>query len=152
MRIRAEIALLLVVLAFASFGTGATRPGTQATVEVRKLLDDQVAAWNRADLDGYMAGYWKSPDLTFFSNANESHGWDQTLEHYRQKYKQNKNGMGKLVLEVNLEQVDEKTVLGRGEWRLTMPDGSTPHGLTTLIVRKLPEGWRIVHDHSSSAQ
>jgi ketosteroid isomerase-like protein len=152
MRITAQFAVLLAVLTLASFGTGAATPPTQGTVDVQKLLDDQVAAWNRADLEGYMAGYWKSPGLTFFSNANESHGWGQTLEHYRQKYKQNKNGMGKLALAVNLEQVDEKTVLGRGEWRLTMPDGSTPHGLTTLIVRKLPEGWRIVHDHSSSAQ
>src|SRR3954471_16855614 len=152
MRMTAQVALLLAILVFGIFGVGAATPPIQGTVYVQKLLDDQLAAWNRADLEGYMAGYWKSPDLTFFSNANESHGWEQTLEHYRQKYKQNKNGMGKLVLEVNLEQVDEKTVLGRGEWRLTMPDGSTPHGLTTLIVRKLPEGWRIVHDHSSSAQ
>src|SRR3954470_18941349 len=139
MRIRAEIALLLAVLVFASFDAGAATPATKGTADVQKLLDDQVSAWNRADLDEYMAGYWKSPDLTFFSNANQSHGWDQTLEHYRQKYKQNKNGMGKLALTVKLEQVDEKTVLGRGEWRLTMPDGSTPHGLTTLIARKLSE-------------
>src|SRR3954469_21419321 len=100
MRIMAPIALILAVLIFASFSTGATTPGTQGTVAVRKLLEEQVVAWNRADLEGYMAGYWKSPDLTFFSNANESHGWEQTLEHYRQKYKQNKNGMGKLALAV----------------------------------------------------
>jgi ketosteroid isomerase-like protein len=152
MKTRGGIGLLLAVFLMVSHGTGTTTAEPQATLEVRHLLDDQIAAWNRGDLDGYMAGYWNSPDLTFYSNATESHGWSETLEHYRQKYQHNKNGMGKVTLSLDLQQVDEKTVLGRGEWRLTMADGSTPHGLTTLILHKLPEGWRIVHDHSSSAQ
>jgi hypothetical protein len=129
-----------------------TAPGTEATVEVRELLDKQVAAWNNGDLEGYMAGYWDSSELTFYSNATESRGWKATLEHYRERYSGNKNGMGKVTLTIGLEQIDKTTVLGRGQWSLKMPDGSTPHGLTTLIVRKLPEGWRIVHDHSSAAQ
>jgi beta-aspartyl-peptidase (threonine type) len=31
-----------------------------------------------------------------------------------------------------------------------MPDGSTPGGLFTVIFRKFPEGWKIVHDHTSA--
>ena len=34
---------------------------------IRAVMDAQVAAWNHHDLEGFMAGYWKSPDLTFFS-------------------------------------------------------------------------------------
>jgi ketosteroid isomerase-like protein len=30
-----------------------------------------------------------------------------------------------------------------------MPDGSRPNGLFTLILRRLPAGWKIVHDHTS---
>ena len=37
----------------------------------------------------------------------------------------------------------------RGEFHLTMPDGTTPHGLFTLVFRKFPDGWKIVHDHSA---
>ena len=122
----------------------------QGTAAVQQLLDRQVSAWNSGDLDGYMAGYWKSSQLSFFSNGKKTLGWQPTLEHYRERYKSNKNGMGKLTLKVELQQIDESLVLGRGEWSLIMPDGSTPHGLTTLVVRKLPEGWRIVHDHSCS--
>ena len=40
----------------------------------------------------------------------------------------------------------------RGSWHLTMSDGKTPHGLFTLVFRKLPEGWKIVHDHTSAAE
>ena len=46
----------------------------------------QVAAWNRGDLDGFMAGYWKSPDLVFFSNGTRTRGWQATLERYQKRY------------------------------------------------------------------
>jgi ketosteroid isomerase-like protein len=147
MRFLAYLAAVLVLVAGVS---GNTTPGTQGTADVRKLLDKQVAAWNQGDLDGYMAGYWKSDQLSFFSNGKKTLGWQATLEHYRQRYQNNKNGMGRLTLKVELEQLEKNLVLGRGEWSLIMPDGSTPHGLTTLVVQKLPEGWRIVHDHSCS--
>jgi len=147
MRFLTYLAAILVLFTGAS---GSTAPGARGTLAVQGLLDRQVAAWNRGDLDGYMAGYWKSDQLNFFSNGKKTMGWQPTLDHYRERYQNNKNGMGKLTLKVELEQLDEDLVLGRGEWSLIMPDGSTPHGLTTLIVRKLPEGWRIVHDHSCS--
>jgi ketosteroid isomerase-like protein len=141
---------LAAVLLLVGGVSGSTTPGTWGTVAVKALLDRQLAAWNRGDLDGYMAGYWKSDQLSFFSNGKKTLGWQPTLDHYRERYQNNKNGMGKLTLEVELEQLDKDLVLGRGKWSLIMPDGSTPHGLTTLVVRKLPEGWRIVHDHSCS--
>jgi len=36
-----------------------------------------------------------------------------------------------------------------GKWQLTMSDGKKPHGLFTLIVKRMPLGWKIVHDHTS---
>ena len=53
---------------------------------VRAVLDAQVAAWNHHDLEGFMAGYWNSPELTFFSGATETKGWEPTLERYRRSY------------------------------------------------------------------
>jgi len=29
------------------------------------VLQQQQAAWNRHDLEAFLAGYWNSPDLTF---------------------------------------------------------------------------------------
>jgi beta-aspartyl-peptidase (threonine type) len=146
MRFLTYLAPILVLVG----GVSGKTASPEGTKNVRELLDRQVAAWNRGDLEGYMAGYWKSDQLSFFSNGKKTLGWRPTLEHYRERYQKNKTGMGKVTLKVELEQLDEDLVLGRGEWSLIMPDGSTPHGLTTLIVRKMPEGWRIVHDHSCS--
>jgi beta-aspartyl-peptidase (threonine type) len=124
-----------------------------ADTEIREMLQQQVAAWNRHDLEGFMAGYWKSPELTFFSGATETKGWEPTLERYRQRYQANGAAMGTLEFsELVIEQLDVNAAFARGRWHLTMPDGKTPHGLFTLVLRKFPEGWRIIHDHSSGEQ
>ncbi len=117
---------------------------------MRAVLDAQVAAWNRHDLDSYMAGYWKSPDLTFYSGGTITRGWQPTLERYRKRYQSEGRDMGSLDFpEISVEPLGDATAVVRGRWRLKMKDGKTPQGLFTLIFKKFPEGWRIVHDHTS---
>jgi beta-aspartyl-peptidase (threonine type) len=123
---------------------------TEAQRAIRAVLDSQVEAWNKGDLDGYMRGYWKSPELTFFGGATETSGWRQTLERYRKSYKSEGKQMGKLSFDnVRIEMLSPDAAFVRGQWKLEMPNGQKPHGVYTLIVRKLPDGWRIIHDHSS---
>ena len=61
--------------------------------------------------------------------------------------------MGRLAFQaLEIEPLGAEAMLVRGGWRLAMPDGSKPGGLFTLIVRKFPEGWKIVHDHTSAEE
>ena len=124
-----------------------------AKAAVERVLRAQQAAWNRHDLDGFMAGYWNSPELTFFSGALEHQGWQATLERYRGKYASPGHEMGKLEFSgLRIEMLGAEAAFVRGAWQLTLPDGKMPHGLFTLVLRKFPEGWRIVHDHTSAAE
>jgi uncharacterized protein (TIGR02246 family) len=126
-------------------------PSSEAAVEA--VLRTQQDAWNRHDLDAFMAGYWNSPELTFFSSANERYGWQATLDRYRAAYASPGHEMGKLEFSaLRIEMLGPDAAFVRGSWHLTMPDGKTPHGLFTLVFRKFPEGWRIVHDHTSVAE
>ena len=125
--------------------------GAKAAVE--QVLRTQQEAWNRRDLEAFMAGYWNSPELTFFSGAKEHDGWQATIERYRAAHASPGHEMGKLEfsgLRVEILWADAAFV--RGAWRLTMSDAKTPHGLFTLVFRKVPEGWKIVHDHTSAAE
>jgi ketosteroid isomerase-like protein len=126
-------------------------PGELAPREaVRRVLDDQAAAWNRRDLDGFMAGYWKSAELSFFAGGVKTVGWQATLERYRKKYQGEGKEMGKLAFsELAIDVLAADYALVKGRWRLTLTK-ETPGGLFTLIMRKLPEGWRIIHDHTSA--
>jgi beta-aspartyl-peptidase (threonine type) len=122
-----------------------------AVIEVKAAWISQVEAWNRGDLEGFMIGYWKSPDLVFFSNGSTTHGWQPTLDRYRARYQGEGRQMGALDFpELEFVELGPTAVLARGQWRLRMADGKELTGMTSVVFRKLPEGWRIVHDHSSS--
>lgn len=129
---------------------GDVLPSGEAAVEA--VLRTQQGAWNHHDLDAFMAGYWNSPELTFFSGANERNGWQATLDRYRAAYASPGHAMGTLEFSaLRIEMLGTDAAFVRGSWHLTMPDGKTPHGLFTLVFRKFSEGWRIVHDHTSVA-
>jgi beta-aspartyl-peptidase (threonine type) len=116
---------------------------------IRKVLDDQVAAWNKGDLDGFMKGYWKSPDLTFFSGNSKEQGWQATMDRYVKKYKSEGKEMGKLTFsELKIEMLGSDSAFVRGRFQLVM-EKDKPTGLFTLIFKKTADGWRIVHDHTS---
>ncbi len=131
----------------------ASNPGPRVRVadaEIRQLLDAQVLAWNRGDLEGYMSGYWNSGELTFFSGTTETGGWKATLERYRRHYKKSGSPMGRLAFKhIRIETFGEQMALACGQWRLETPNGPTRAGLFTLMLRRFSDGWRIVHDHSS---
>ena len=120
---------------------------------VRGLLNAQVEAWNRGDLEGFMAGYWRSPELVFCSGATLLKGWDATLERYRKRYQADGQEMGQLRFEsLEVLMLGPEGAAARGEYWLRTKDGREPHGRFTLVLRRLDGAWRIVHDHTSSAE
>lgn len=141
-----KIALVFAVtIIFAVSAASATRPEE----EIRRLLDQQVAAWNRGDIEGFMQGYWRSPQLSFFSGRSRTYGWDETLQRYKNRYKSEGREMGELTFEdLEIEPLSRQAAFVRGRWRLKIRDESL-EGVFTLILRKQKEGWRIVHDHTS---
>ncbi len=117
-------------------------------VAIRKVMDDQAAAWNRGDIEGFMAGYWRSERLTFISGTDVTRGWQKTLDNYKKGY-DSKAKMGVLTfsdLEFTILSKDAAVVLG--SWALRR-EKDNPHGKFTLTFRKFKEGWRIVMDHTS---
>jgi beta-aspartyl-peptidase (threonine type) len=128
----------------------ATGEPAKEQAKVRKVLDDQVVAWNKGDLEAFMAGYWKSDKLTFFGGNTKTAGWQATLDNYRKRYQADGKEMGKLSFEeLSVELLGDDHALVRGRFRLRLGN-EAPTGIFTLVLRKLPEGWRIIHDHTSS--
>jgi ketosteroid isomerase-like protein len=142
------LTLLVVAPLVASFGAD-----DDSKVAIEQVLHMQQDAWNRHDLDAFMSGYWDSPDLTFFSDAKATSGWQAALDRYQATYASSGHEMGRLDFsELRIEMLGPQAAFVRGAWHLTMSDGKTPHGRFTLIFRKFPEGWKIIHDHTSAAQ
>jgi ketosteroid isomerase-like protein len=138
---------IIAILVISGVAQSATAADLAA---IQKVMEDQQTGWNHHDLEAFMAGYWNSPDLTFFSGAHESKGWQAALDRYKKSYQSAGHEMGKLEFaNLRIEMLGPEAAFVRGEFHLTMSDGKTPHGLFTLVFRKFPEGWKIIHDHSA---
>jgi beta-aspartyl-peptidase (threonine type) len=121
----------------------------KSVAEIRAVLDAQVGAWNKGDLEGFMDGYWRSPELTFTSGATLTKGWNETLARYKKRYQSEGREMGTLAFsDLEIQTLGADSALVRGQWKLTLKD-SSPGGRFTLILRRFSEGWRIIHDHTS---
>lgn len=118
--------------------------------EVRAVLDVQAAAWNRGDVESFMQGYWRSEQLTFAGANGVTRGWQGVLERYRRNYPDRK-AMGRLSFsEIEITALGADAALVLGHWQLER-ETDRPGGVFTLVARRTPQGWRIIHDHTSSA-
>jgi uncharacterized protein (TIGR02246 family) len=119
--------------------------------EIQSILTAQQDAWNRGDIDAFMNGYARSISTVFVSGDEVGRGWETVRERYQKRYS-DRAKMGTLSfseVEVTMLSQDAAVVLGR--WKLKRANDE-PHGRFTLIFKRLPEGWRIVHDHTSAAK
>jgi ketosteroid isomerase-like protein len=126
-------------------------PAESAEVAIRAVLDQQARDWNEGSIERFMQGYAKRDDLRFASGGEVQRGWQPVFDRYLKKYG-DRAAMGRLTfsdVEVTMLSTDAALVLGR--WRLQR-ERDEPSGLFTLVFRKQPEGWRIVHDHTSAAE
>ena len=141
----------LLILALITFASAQDNPRNVKSISaVRAVLDTQAAAWNRGDIEGYMDGYQRSPDIVFISGDRVTRGWKTVLERYKRSY-DTREKMGVLTfsdVEITMLGKDVAIVLGR--WQLKRSKDE-PRGRFTLLFRKTKAGWRIVHDHTSSA-
>jgi len=142
---RATIVVMAVLLPLAAMA--AARVTAKDLAAIRAVLDAQVAAWNRGDIDAYMAGYARSDD-TMFVGTDVTRGWTKVRDRYKAKY-DSRTKMGTLTFsDLDLRPLGENDVVVTGAWLLKR-DADAPHGRFTLIFHRRAEGWRIVYDHSS---
>ena len=117
---------------------------------VRAVIEAQAAAWNRGDVAGYMEGYAKEETTTFVSGDTVTRGWQTVHDRYKARY-DTREKMGTLAFsELELKPLSEFYIMATGRWQLTR-EADAPHGRFTLVFRRTGAGWRIVHDHTSSA-
>jgi uncharacterized protein (TIGR02246 family) len=151
MKLRFALVIASVLLLIASMTSlGQNRANEKSIAAIRQVMDAQAAAWNRGDVEGYMDGYDRSAETVFVSGDRVTRGWQTVLERYKKAY-DSREKMGTLSfsdLEITMISKDAAIVLGR--WHLQRSKDE-PHGRFTLLFRKTKTGWKIVHDHTSSA-
>ncbi len=141
----APLALLFLV------ACSSQEPRVKNGEEIKKLLGDQVEAWNRGDIAGYMRGYWSSDSTLFSSGGSLIHGYIDVLDRYKKRYG-TRELMGRLEFsDLEIRQLSPTIAMVVGVWRLSR-EKDVPWGRFTLVLEKKPEGWRITADHTSSGE
>lgn len=144
-------AVITIFLAEALAGISAqTSNEAKSKAAIRDVLDAQAAAWNRGDIEGYMDGYDRSPDIAFASGDRVTRGWQTVLDRYKKAY-DTREKMGTLTFsDLEITFLGKNTARVLGSWHLHRSKDD-PHGRFTLLFRKRKSGWKIVHDHTTSA-
>lgn len=116
--------------------------------EIQSVIDKQKILWNEGNIEGFMGYYWKSEKFTFQSGKQRLHGWDALLSRYKTSYSEENMGVLDFTeVEIRVLSSDFAYILGR--WKLKLKD-TVREGLFTIIFQRMSEGWRIIHDHTSS--
>lgn len=137
--------LILVCIFFSVFQWA----NAQKKQSIREIITTQQELWNRGDIPGFMAYYWKSDSLKFIGAKGVTRGWNATLERYLKNYP-DKNAIGKLQFDIQeIDQFSEDTAWVLGKWYLFRPVNGDIGGYFTLIFKRINGHWLIVSDHTS---
>lgn len=118
---------------------------------VRAVLRAQMDAWNRGDVEGFMSGYARSPDLVFTSGAKIRRGWQETHDTFVRRYGAARDTMGRLTFEIlGVQPVGPDGAVALGRWSLDGPNAGS--GIFSVVLERQASGWRVIHDHTSSDQ
>jgi ketosteroid isomerase-like protein len=140
---RIQILLFLSILTSFAFSQS-----KNDIAEVTEAMKKQEAAWNKFDIEGFMAYYWKSDSLKFIGSKGITYGWQKTLDNYKKNYP-NAEAMGILTFENNtIEQLSPVKIFVIGRWHLKRDKGDVG-GSYTLLWKKINGKWVITVDHTS---
>ena len=149
-----HILLIMLALAFSTGWAGAQSaadPHVKDRAAITQLITNQQLSWNKGDIDAFVEAYWHSPDLTFSGTSGVQRGYDAVLQRYKHSYP-DRATMGRLAFsDLDFHFIGNDGALVLGHWHLTRDkDKGDIGGVFSLVWQRFPEGWRIIHDHTSA--
>jgi ketosteroid isomerase-like protein len=116
--------------------------------EIRAMLDESAAAWNRGDLDGHLAD--NADSITFMTGRGPIIGKAGTAEALRRSFfRAGKPVQSLRFEEVTVRQLGARHALVVGRFILSGGGEADRAGWFSTVWERRSEGWRVIHDHSS---
>jgi beta-aspartyl-peptidase (threonine type) len=146
------ITLALLVLYLPAHAQSGADSHAKDRAAITQLLTTQQDNWNNGNVDAFMEAYWHSPDLTFSGTGGIRRGFEAVRDRYKKNYP-DRSAMGQLEFsQLEFHFVGNDGALVLGHWHLTREQagGGDIGGVFSLVWQRFPEGWRIIHDHTSA--
>ena len=144
---RSAFVLLMVLVSFLVTVRWMEGKDPEVTEVIVIALHKSAEGWNAGDLDAFLAPY---DETAHYMTGSGPVGWDGMRARYREKYFL--EGRPEQALEFDRIEVREPgggIALVTGSFRLSGGGKPEKSGWFTLIWKRTPVGWRIIHDHSS---
>jgi uncharacterized protein (TIGR02246 family) len=117
---------------------------------IRALFESGCVAWNRGDIDGYLADYGHSDKVRWVSEGTVRYGFEAIAAGFKVRFDSPDN-MGRLeVANLEIQLLGESDALVFGAWIQTTRT-ARHHGAFTVHLKKIDGEWLIVSDHSSTS-
>lgn len=113
-------------------------------------LDRGASDWNRGDLDGFMADYARDSLTGFVSGGRVQRGYEWIREHYAPRFKEGTTRDSLRFEAVEARPLGAEHALVNARYVLFRGGVTTSSGPFTLVMHRQPDGWKILHDHTSS--
>ncbi len=143
-------------LAFAIAATACTfevadDEGTGLEASVTAMLERSATAWNDGDLDAFMADYANAATTSFMTPDGPVYGPEEIRARYASGFAADAHRDSLRFEDLNVRRLPPLIGLVTGKYVLHDDGKVTSTGWFTLVLRRVGDGWRIVHDHSSAS-
>ena len=119
--------------------------------EIRSVIADMEAAWNRGDFQGYMRGFL-NPGVVFVSRGQFQRDWQGTLDHYVRDYGGAPERRGTLhFYDIKVEMLAPDAAQLISRYHLDRAE-SPQYGINTRLMRKVGGRWVIALNHVSASE
>ena len=145
-----RVPAVLLLVAAAACATAQPAPQTDVQQQIVAGLTESAAAWNRGDLDGFLAPYLNAPTTSYIAR-DVVRGVPAIRESYANSWFRGGRPAGELSYNnIEVRPLGPNHALAVGHWRVVMRETGQPRtGIFSLTYQRTPQGWRIIHDHSS---
>jgi uncharacterized protein (TIGR02246 family) len=152
---RASIHLLAILVACRPAGRPETVPSPRSdrielTRQMVSQLERAASDWNRGDLEGFLSDYAPESTTTFIDGRRARHGFDFIRNNYARWFAPGARRDSLHFEEVEARRLSPTLALVTARFVLQHGDSVSASGPFTLVMERRPEGWKILHDHSSS--
>ena len=122
----------------------------ELTRQIVAQLDRAAGDWNRGDLDAFVSDYAPESTTTFVDGRRARHGFDFIRNNYAPRFAPGARRDSLHFEEVEVRRLSPTLSLVTARYILQRGGTVSASGPFTLVMERRAEGWRILHDHSSS--
>ena len=153
MRPMVLVAIVLAACQGSARPTTAPSPGSDSatlTPVFTAQLERAASDWNRGDLDAFLSDYAPESTTTFIDGRRAQPGIDFIRGNYAPRFSPGARRDSLHFEEVKVRGLSPTLALVTARFILQRGSETTASGPFTLVMERRPEGWKILHDHSSS--